>query len=177
MRCQNGCAIDMPRRVTVEVREMLVEDIPAVVELGNTLFTAEKAPTLYRCWEEAEVLRIYTAYKETCLVAVRSGKVIGFALGSLLDKPGSSWKYGWLDWLGIAPACKRHRIAGRLVKQLQERFVKQEVRIMLVDTYEGNRAALGFFRKVGFGQEIKHVYMSLNLDSHPKAIERIYGND
>jgi ribosomal protein S18 acetylase RimI-like enzyme len=167
----------MARKPAIEIHEMLVENIPAVVELGNALFTAEKAPTLYRCWEEAEVLRIYSSYKETCLVAIMGDKVVGFALGSLLAKPGSSWKYGWLDWLGIAPSCNRRRVAQRLVRQLQERFVSQEVRIMLVDTYEGNSPALGFFRKFGFGQEIRHVYMSMNLDSHPKAIERIYGND
>jgi len=68
---------------------MQVDDIPAVVELGNTLFTAETSPTLYRYWEEAEVLQIYTAYKDTCLVATNNDKVVGFALGTLLEKPGS----------------------------------------------------------------------------------------
>ena len=37
---------------------MQVDDLPAVVELGNTLFTAETSPTLYRCWEDAEVLQL-----------------------------------------------------------------------------------------------------------------------
>ena len=156
---------------------MQVDDIPAVVELGNTLFTAETAPTLYRCWEEAEVLQLYTAYKETCLVAVNSDKVVGFALGSLLEKPGSSWLYGWLDWLGVDPAYKRRRVAKRLTTQVQERFVDKGVRIMLVDTYEGNRNAVAFFRKFGFGQGIRHIYMSLNLDNHPKAIERKFQYD
>lgn len=167
----------MPRRLLVEIREMQVDDIPAVVELGNTLFTAETSPTLYRCWEEAEVLQIYTADKETCLVATSNDRVIGFALGSLLEKPGSSWLYGWLDWLGVDPAFKRRRVAKRLTRQLQERFVEKGVRIMLVDTYEGNRSAVSFFRKFGFGQGIRHIYMSLNLDNHPKAIERKFMND
>ena len=167
----------MPRRPTIEIREMQVDDIPAVVELGNMLFTAETSPTLYRCWEEAEVLQIYTADKETCLVATCHERVIGFALGSLLEKPGSSWLYGWLDWLGVDPAFKRKRVAKRLTRQLQERFVEKGVRIMLVDTYEGNRNAIAFFRKFGFGQGIRHIYMSLNLDNHPKAIERKFMND
>jgi ribosomal protein S18 acetylase RimI-like enzyme len=151
---------------------MHVDDIPAVVELGNKLFSADESPTLYRCWEEAEVLRIYTAFKETCLVATTNDELAGFALGSLLDKPGSPWLYGWLDWLGVDPRFKRRRVARRLAKHLQARFVEKEVRIMLVDTYEGNRSALSFFRNFGFGQEIRHVYMSLNLDNHPRALER-----
>jgi ribosomal protein S18 acetylase RimI-like enzyme len=156
---------------------MQVHDIPAVVALGSTLFSAEQAPTLYRCWDEAEVLRVYQAFKETCLVAVQAELVLGFALGSILEKPGSPWRYGWLEWLAVAPRHKRHRIATRLVKQLQNRFVERKVRIMLADTYEGNHRALGFFRKFGFGQEQRHVYLSLNLDTHQDALDRRYGED
>jgi len=43
---------------------------------------------------------------------------------------------------------------------------------MLVDTDAGNHNALAFFRKNGFGQEIRHVYLSHNLENHPKYIER-----
>lgn len=167
----------MPRRPTITIREMHIDDIPAVVELGNRVFSAETLPTLYRCWEEAEVLQIYTAYKEICLVATREDKVVGFALGSTLDKPGSSWRYGWLEWLAVDPRCKRLRVAWRLVRQLQERFVEREIRIMLVDTYEGNKSALAFFRKFGFGQEMRHIYLSLNLDNHPKALERRFQDE
>jgi len=162
----------MSRRVPIEIRQMALEDVQAVVDLGNALFTSKKAPTLYRCWEETEALRLYTTSPETCLVASREGTVVGFALGTLLAKPGSPWKYGWLDWLGVARSCKRQHVAQRLVKQLQQRFVTQEVRIMLVNTYEGNKPALGFFRKFGFGHEIKHVYMSLNLDNQLRSVER-----
>ena len=162
---------------SVSIREMTVEDIPGIVALGNRVFKADQAPTLYRAWEEAEVLRIYTAYKDTCLAAFRGDQLAGFALGSLLNKPGSSWSYGWLEWLGVDPALKRRRVAQRLIKHLRERFVAQEVRIMLVDTYEGNKPALSLFRKFGFGQEIKHVYLSMNLDYHPRAIERKFAGD
>jgi hypothetical protein len=41
-----------------------------------------------------------------------------------------------------------------------------------VDTDAGNYKALSFFRKNGFGHEIKHVYLSRNIDDHPLAIER-----
>ena len=162
----------MRKETPIEIREMRVDDIPAVVALGTALFSADKLPTLYRCWEEAEVLRIYQDFKNLCLVADRNGRIVGFALGSLLDKPGSPWKYGWLDWLGTAPRYKRKRIASRLCKQLQSRMIQAEVRIMLVDTYEKNTRAINFFKKIGYDQEIRHVYMSLNLDNHPEALTR-----
>ena len=157
---------------SINIRAMQVDDIPAVVALGTVLFSADKSPTLYRCWEEAEVLRIYQASKETCLVADRNGRIIGFALGSLLEKPGTPWKYGWLDWLGVSPRYRRKRVSSRLVKQLQSLFVERSVRIMLVDTYEKNQRALNFFKKIGFDQEIRHIYMSLNLDNHPDAMSK-----
>ncbi len=39
---------------------------------------------------------------------------------------------------------------------------------MLVDTHEGNRPALNLFRAFAFEKEIKHAYLSMNLDSHPQ---------
>lgn len=159
-------------RSPTHIREMTVEDISAIVELGNSVFSAEKLPTLYRAWDEGEVLRLYTAFKSTCLVAMQAERLIGFALGSLLTKPGRPWRYGWVEWLGVDVTFKRQRIAQRLLKQLQERFVAEEVRIMLIDTYAGNRPAVNLFRKFGFGQEVKHLYFSMNLDSHPRALER-----
>jgi ribosomal protein S18 acetylase RimI-like enzyme len=82
-----------------------------------------------------------------------------------------------VEWLAVSPAHKKQRIGRRLLKQLQERFVAREVRIMLVDTYVGNRPALSLFRKFGFGQEVKHIYMSMNLDTHPRALERKFEGD
>jgi ribosomal protein S18 acetylase RimI-like enzyme len=72
----------------------------------------------------------------------------------------------------VDPAYKRHGVATRLLHQLTTLFIKRETRIILVDTDETNHRALAFFRKNGFGHEIKHVYLSCNIDDHPLAIER-----
>lgn len=156
----------------VEIRPMRLEDLPEVYELGRKLFTAEKLPTLYRCWDEDEVMNLFSAEPETCLVAVAGDRVVGFALGSVMQKRGSAWRYGWLEWLGVHPSWSRRGVASRLVRQMTSLFIERDARIMLVDTDEANRPALAFFRKLGFGQELRHVYLSQNLDSHPEAIER-----
>ena len=41
----------------VEIREMRLEDLPAVFALGQKLFTAEDLPTLYLCWDDDEVMQ------------------------------------------------------------------------------------------------------------------------
>ena len=160
----------------IELRQMQLKDLPPVFRLGQRLFTAEKLPTLYRSWDEHEILELFQSDEETCLVAEDDGKVVGFALGSMMDKPRSAWRYGWLEWLGVAPRYKRHGIARRLLNQLTQLFITREARIMLVDTDEENADALAFLRRTGFGQETRHVYLSRNLDEHPRRNGRRNGH-
>jgi ribosomal protein S18 acetylase RimI-like enzyme len=165
---------DRPRRrpVEINIREMALRDLPAVFELGQRLFTADQLPTLYRSWDTQELVQLFGSEEETCLVAETEGTIVGFALGRIMEKPRSAWRYGWLLWLGVDPAMKRRKIAARLMKHLTNLFIDREVRILLVDTDEDNTEALAFFRKQGFGQEIRHVYLSQNLEHHPKYVER-----
>lgn len=158
--------------VPAEIREMQLKDIPAVFELGQRLFTAERLPTLYRAWDEHELVALFGSDRETCLVAEADEKIVGFALGRMMDKPHNSWRYGWLEWLGISPSWKRGGVASRLVNQLTALFIDRNARIMLVDTDAKNHGALAFFRKRGFGQEIRHVYLSQNLENHPRYLQK-----
>ncbi|MGA2683871.1 MAG: GNAT family N-acetyltransferase [Verrucomicrobiota bacterium] len=160
----------------IELRQMQLNDLPAVFRLGQRLFTAEDLPTLYRSWDDHEILELFRSDEETCLVAEDDGTIVGFALGCMMDKPRSAWRYGWLEWLGVAPRYKRCGIARRLLNQLTQLFIDREARIMLVDTDEGNDDALAFLRQTGFGQETRHVYLSRNLDEHPKSLERRNGH-
>lgn len=152
---------------------MSLHDLPAVFELGNRLFTADRFPTLYRAWDEVELVQLFASDAETCLVAEAEGKVVGFALGQIMEKPQSAWRYGWLLWLGVSPRFGRAGVATRLVNTLTRRFREQNARIMLVDTDEHNVKALQFFRRSGFGQEIRHAYLSLNLENPRSAPETV----
>ena len=156
----------------VEIREMELKDVPDVFELGQKLFTAEEWPTLYRSWDDHELALLFSSDAETCLVAEADGKIAGFALGRVTEKPRNAWRYGMLLWLGVEPRFKRSGVATRLLRQLTGRFIECDVRLMLVDTAAKNHAALAFFRRSGFGQEIRHVYLSQNLENDPRYIPR-----
>ena len=156
----------------VEIREMELKDVAEVFELGQELFTAEEWPSLYRSWDDHELAQLFSTEAETCLVAEADGKIVGFALGRVMEKPRSAWRYGWLLWLGVERRFKRSGIATRLVKQLTGLFIDRNARIMLVDTAAKNHSAVAFFRRNGFGQEIRHVYLSQNLENDPRYIER-----
>ena len=156
----------------VEIREMELRDVSAVFELGQKLFTAEELPSLYRSWDDHELVALFDTDKETCLVAEVGERLIGFVLGRIMEKPRNAWRYGWLEWLGVDPRYKRSGVASRLLNQLTALFIERDARIMLVDTDAKNHGALSFFRKRGFGQEMRHVYLSQNLEDHPKYLER-----
>ena len=163
---------DRPVSKGVSIREMELKDIEPVFSLGTKLFTAEEWPTLYRSWDEYELVDLYESQGEYSLVAESRDKVVGFALGSMMKKPRNPWRYGWLLWLGGTTRYKGRGIAQRLVSRLTERFIEDGARMMLVDTDADNTEALKFFTLAGFGNEIRHVYLSQNLESHPKYIER-----
>ena len=152
---------------SVVIREICLADLPAIYELGERLFPADKWPALYRTWDEYELAVHFASDSETCLVAELDEKVVGFALGTLLEKSGSAWNYGYLLWLGVDPAIVRQGIAARLFERMTELFIKLGARMIMVDTDAENEAALAFFRNQGFGQETAHVFLSRNLSHDP----------
>jgi ribosomal protein S18 acetylase RimI-like enzyme len=156
----------------VTIREMELKDLPKVFDLGERLFTAEKWPTLYRAWDEYEVVELYGSDGEFCLVAEIEDRLVGFALGTLMEKYRSAWRYGWLLWLGVSPRLKGKGVATRLLNRLTELFIENDARMMLVDTDADNGEALGFFRKRGFSNELQHIYLSRTLDDHPLYVRR-----
>jgi ribosomal protein S18 acetylase RimI-like enzyme len=157
---------------TVDVRQMELADVAPTFELGQRLFTADRWPTLYRTWDEYEVVSLYANERSNCLVADHGGAIAGFALGSILEKRGEPWTYGYLLWLGVAPEMTRRGLGRRLIEALAVRFIDAGARMMLVDTEADNHAAVALFRRSGFGQEQPHVYLSRNLTSHPEYQRR-----
>jgi ribosomal protein S18 acetylase RimI-like enzyme len=156
----------------VTIREMELEDLAGVYALGERLFTADRWPNLYRTWDEYELVGIFSSDGDTCLVAEREDKVVGFALGTMIDKRNSAWIYGYLLWLGVDPALKGRGIGKKLVEKLTNLFIGFGARMMLVDTDGDNKKAIRFFEHQGFGNPQHHVYMSRNLTSHPTYIEQ-----
>lgn len=168
----NGQPHPKPSIAPITVREMELEDLPKVFQLGERLFTAEKWPNLYRTWDEYEVIELFATDGETCLVAEMDDRVVGFALGTLIEKRRSAWTYGYLLWLGVDPEVGRRGVASRLVTRLRDLFIEQGARMILVDTDAENHNAISFFKGQGFGNETAHVYLEQNLTTHPAYVKR-----
>ncbi|MGD0086002.1 MAG: GNAT family N-acetyltransferase [Verrucomicrobiota bacterium] len=114
----------------IELRRVQLKDLTAVFRLGQRFFTAEDLPALYRSWDKHEILELFRSDEETCLATEDDGKIVGFALGCMMEKPRSAWRYGWLEWLGVALRYKRCGVARRLLNQLTQPFIDREARIM-----------------------------------------------
>ena len=93
----------------------------------------------------------------------KDDRLVGFALGSMLQKSNSAWTYGHLVWLGIDSDFQRDGVASKLFRHLRQRMAANGVRMILVDTEADNAGAIKFFKKMGFNNPAQHVYLSLNL--------------
>lgn len=142
---------------------MSIEDLAPVYALGERLFTADRWTNLYRTWDEHEVINNYVSDPDTSLVADLDDRVVGFALGTMIDKRRSAWMYGYVMWFGVDPEFRGHGIGERLLKKLTDSFIREGARMLLVDTDAENLGAIRFFQRNGFGNLQDHVYMSKNL--------------
>jgi ribosomal protein S18 acetylase RimI-like enzyme len=155
---------DNATSLVVDIRDMAIDDIAPVYHLGESLFTSDLYPYLYRTWDEWEVIGLYNTDAEYCLVAEVDQMLAGFILGTVIYK--ASWTYGYIIWLGINPNFQRRGVADKLVDKLVERMIEEGARFMLVDTDPANAPAVNFFQRKGFGNAHKHIFLSMNLSKH-----------
>lgn len=156
----------------VRIREMTIDDLADVFHLGERLFSARHSPNTYRSWDEYEVADLFYSDTEFCLVAEHEGRLIGFALGTIIDKARSAWKYGYLLWLGVVPEYQRLGIAERLFHRFKSVMLAEDVRILVVDTEADNQSAIQFFQQEGFGNAREHIYLTMNLDSERQRFKK-----
>ncbi len=164
------------RRIEVTVRQMEIDDLSEVYRLGESLFTSQEYPILYRTWDPYEVTGLFTSDPEFCLVAEVDDRVVGFVLATTVEKEGTAWKrYGYLEWIGVADGFQHTHLGMRLYRRLEERFREEGVRMIIADTVVENENAIGFFNRLGFSATGKHIWFTKTLrreDSREEASER-----
>jgi len=160
------------REPELEIREMEIDDLPAVFHLGEQIFTSETVPTLYRTWDEFEVTSLFNEDPELCLVAEVDDATVGFILGTTVTKTRSAWKYGYIVWLAVVPEWQREGLGSRLFDKLAEKMIEDGVRIFMVDTEASNEPALHFFKKKGFGNPEEQIYLTLNVKTYQEKPHR-----
>ncbi len=157
----------------VVIRVMTIDDLAAVFHLGEQLFTSEYSSSMYRTWDEYEITTLFNSDSELCIVAELAGEVVGFALGTTVEKQNSAWKYGYLVWIGTLPGLQKRGAGKELFDEIKERMIEQGVRMIIIDTDADNEAGINFFKKQGFDNIQQHVYMTLNLSKSRKKRKKV----
>ncbi len=152
------------RKPDIEIREMWIDDVPAVFHLGEELFTSDDFPILYRTWDAYEVTDYFTSDPEYCLVAECEEKIVGFILANIIEKEGTAWKkYGYVSWIGVARSFQGTNLGHRLYKKLEDIFVEDGVRMVIADTDAENLQAIGFFNSLDFSTSAEHIWLTKTL--------------
>jgi ribosomal protein S18 acetylase RimI-like enzyme len=149
----------------IDIRSADIDDLAAIFHLGEKLFRPQRVSNLYRTWDEYEVTGLFNSEPEYMLVAEVADSLVGFALGSVVEKSGTAWNYGHLVWLGVEEAFARQGVASMLFDKFRALMKANSVRMLMVDTQADNEGAIRFFKKKGFANPIDHVYMTLNLET------------
>ncbi len=155
------------KKGSVRIRQLEFDDLSPVYYLGTTLFTAEKWPVLYRTWDQYEILERFMSDSEFSLVAEQGDELVGFAIGTIIEK--HSWSYGYLLWLGVREDVQNEGVGKKLYEKMEMLFRKSGARIMMVDTAYDHKKAIGFFKKRGFENIEKHVYLTKSLGTLAKV--------
>lgn len=145
------------------IRELTIDDFSDVFHIGEEIFTADYSPSLYRTWDEYEITTLFNSDSTLCLVAELDEQILGFALGTTVEKHNSPWKYGYLVWLGVRTGLQQGGVGAALFREIKRRMREQGVRMIIIDTAADNVAGIRFFQKQGFDNIQEHVYMTLNL--------------
>ena len=156
----------------VQIRLMQISDIWPVFQIGTQVFTM-KSRNLYRFWDEAQVTDAYESDGDLALVAEVNGEVVGFALGSTLERV--EIMFGYLIWLAVAPTAHGMGI-GKLLYYAYEELIKEnypETSTIILDTQATNQGAIRFFSRLGFQITDTFVYVCKHLPSLEEEAESV----
>jgi len=149
--------------MVIKIREMGIDDLSEVFHIGESIYSSQDFPIMYRTWDEYTVTSYFNSNPELCLVAESNGKVIGFVMATIIEKSQSAWKYGYVVWLGVRKRYQSTGVASRLYNSIEERFKGKGVRIILADIEGTNQRALNFFKKKKFERAQIYVWVKKTL--------------
>ena len=144
----------MKRRVgdLVAVRAMAIDDLGSVWRLGKASFTGEISYSK-RLWTEDELLARFVDNQDLCLVAIFNDRVVGFILGGLLKRTGSSWSTGYFLWIAVGKRYQKEGVAVKLYRELERRLRERGARNVICEVETRNFKALDLMRRVGFKED------------------------
>jgi ribosomal protein S18 acetylase RimI-like enzyme len=145
--------------VSVVIRPMAVDDLPAVYKLGLECYDVTDKP--YNYWTIREVADHVEGSPGLCFVADDDGDVVGFALGAesyeVLEDTGH------LEWVAVAPSHRRQGIASRLLATAVDAFRELGKSAVVADVASTNAASHALAAGAGFTEGISVTFFTRRL--------------
>lgn len=145
-RPPRGAARPAAATPQAQVRPVRQADLPEVIALDATVTGLHKADY----WQ-----RVYRRYGiggqglRHFLVAVQSGRVVGFMIGEVRDWEFGSPPCGWVFAIDVDPRARQQGVGTQLLAAMRERFERVGVRVMRTMLASDNPLILSFFRSQG----------------------------
>jgi ribosomal-protein-alanine N-acetyltransferase len=145
--------------VTAALRQMEVEDLPAVYRLGTECYDLHDKP--YNYWSVREVADHLESCPELCVVVEDDGRIVGFALAApsyeILENTGH------LEWVAVAPDRRGDGLAGRLIEAVVEELRARGCDEVVADVSSKNEASRAVFARAGFHEGISITFFTRSL--------------
>jgi ribosomal protein S18 acetylase RimI-like enzyme len=147
----------------VAVRPMTLDDLGSVWRLGKILFTGEISYSR-RLWTEDELLARFVDNPDLCLVAEYNGRAVGFIIGGVLKRSGSSWSTGYFLWIGVSKRFQKKGVALRLYRELERKLKDRGARDVIAEVETRNFKAIDFMRRTGFREDHTVSFLKKRLN-------------
>jgi ribosomal protein S18 acetylase RimI-like enzyme len=159
----------MRASISFSIRPLTMKDIALVYHLGNTIFTANEFPNMYRTWDDFAVVENFEGSPEFCFVAEASSskEIIGFLLGQTMTKSLVGTR-GYIQWVAVTNAYRRHGVATKLLQSFANVAKDENVSFLLADTPADNLPAINMFQKAGLCSKTDHVYLTRQIPKETK---------
>ena len=139
------------------IRPMVPADLDRIIEIDVKVLGKQRP----EYWEMKLDL-VKNRPQISCLVAELDGRVVGFIIGG-----ASRWEYGvpenigWIDTIGVDPACQRKGTARRLFGEMANNLKGMGVDTITTFVNRRDWVLLKFFKNQGFQ---KGDMINLELD-------------
>ncbi len=131
----------------IELREFNPSDIPEMAAIQQAI-TKKRVS---RAWTRM-VERHLEDGDGVGFVAVRDGKVVGFAIGEVKGEGFGLRQSGWIEVVGVAPQAMGEGIGTGLIDKLFESFRRKKIRNVYTTVRWDAVDMASFFKSVGFGR-------------------------
>jgi len=130
----------------VSIRPLDELDISAIVRIDEQIGGAYRPEV----WER-RIGYYLRRDPETSVVAELGGKVVGFMLGELRSGEfGLEEPTGWVEVLGVDPACRGRAVGRRMAEAILEHFKERGATSVRTLVDEKHTELSGFFSALGF---------------------------